>query len=66
MITEKEFDDFIFKDLENNKDALTKIDRNDFSLANKIMILLNDLNASNKNLFILGMFILTVYEARIN
>ena len=66
MITEKEFDDFIFKDLESDKDALVKIDRNDFSLANKIMILLNDLNVSNKNLFILGMFILTVYEARIN
>lgn len=66
MITEKEFDDFIFKDLESDKNALIEIDRNNFSLANKIMILLNDLNVSNKDLFNIGIHILTVYQARIN
>lgn len=66
MITEKEFDDFIFKDLESDKDALIEIDRNNFSLANKIMILLNDLNVSNEDLFNIGIHILTVYQARIN
>ena len=66
MITEKEFDDFIFKDLESDKYALIEIDRNNFSLANKIMILLNDLNVSNNDLFNIGMYILTVYQNRIN
>ena len=51
MITEKEFDDFIFKDLESDKCVLIEIDRNNFSLANKIMILLNDLKVSNEDLF---------------
>lgn len=66
MITEKEFDDFIFKDLEIDKYALIEIDRNNFSLANKIMILLNDLHVSNKDLFNIGIHILTVYQTRIN
>ena len=66
MITEKEFDDFIFKDLESDKDALTKIDRNDYSLVSKIMFLLNDLKVSDKDLFIIGMHILSTYQARIN